>query len=165
MRLPPQRRPRPADDGRWRAEDSDDWIARGVRPGSIPFLDEVLEVAHARQWPATVRRYDEWTCVVVPCFTDLANAMEQHLIANGAVAPGASASAGGGADRTDPVTVVEDSPAPEEQHPSPRGLEDDESFEQESSWASGELAHTDANGVTWLSGPPDAEQDAGGAPG
>ena len=97
--------------GQWRAEDAEDWIARGVSAETIPSITDVLAVTHDRRWPSTIRRMGGWTCVVVPCFASLADEMEQHLVAVGAVAPG------GGAP-------------PEEAHPAV--VEDSDSFTSES---------------------------------
>ena len=71
----------------WRAEDNEDWASRGVTRDSVPYVEEVLAVAHSHCWPATVRRMEGCTTVVFPVFEDLADAMEQHLFAIGAVAP------------------------------------------------------------------------------
>ena len=77
--------------GQWMAEDSLDWLSRGVSAATIPTVTEALAVAHQRRWPAVIRRMGGWTCVVVPCFADLADEIDQTLLAAGAVAPSRSA--------------------------------------------------------------------------
>ena len=103
----------------WRAEDNEDWASRGVTRDSVPYVEEVLAVAHSHCWPATVRRMDRWTTVVFPVFEDLADEMAQTLFAIGAVAPdpapefwGSTIDAAGG-----PVTGG--SNLPETLHPLP----------------------------------------------
>ena len=57
----PQTFPRAPDD----AEDAADWIGRGVSSETVPYLDEVLQMARSMQWPTSTSRVEDWCCVVV----------------------------------------------------------------------------------------------------
>ena len=131
-----KRRAAPADDGTWRAEDFDDWVARGVESATIPYVEEVIQVAHDRRWPCSVRRLEGWTCVVVPVYADLADAIEQNLSALGAVAPATERGAGANTSRRADAPTRADAAPPEETYPT----------------GEGDLA-AGSDGITWLSGP------------
>ena len=84
VRRPATRGP---DNGLWRSETDEDWVARGVSAETVPRIDQVIRLAHRHRWPLRVVEEDGWTCVLIPCFTDLPDAMERILRANEAVAP------------------------------------------------------------------------------
>ena len=57
----PETFPRAPDD----AEGADDWIRRGVSADTVPYREEVLEMALRMHWPTRTRRVEDWCCVVV----------------------------------------------------------------------------------------------------
>ena len=99
------------DDGTRREEDLEDWVPE------VPYIEEVMQLIHILRWPGVVQRIDGWTCVVVPCYADLADALEHNLLALGAVAPASEPGAGAGADRGAGAPTRAGAAPPEETHP------------------------------------------------
>ena len=81
-------RARSPDNGLWRNEDEDEWLARGVSASTVPRVEAVIRLAHRHRWPLRVVDEDGWTCVLIPCFTDLADGMERILQAVAGAEPG-----------------------------------------------------------------------------
>ena len=138
-------------DASWLAEDGSDWIARGVTNHTIPYVQEVLNVAHTRHWPATVHRLEGWTVVVFPVFQDMADAVERARAAEApALGPEWARGAAGDPGRDEmPGGLVA------EMRLLLRAPSEDSMNSME----------PDANGVTWL-GPPTtgSSPDAGAGP-
>ena len=80
---------------------SDVWLARGVRADTIPYAHEVLSVGREQRWPTEERRIGWWHCIIFPCYEDLADAMQQTLVAHGAVDPANPIVEEGSASRSD----------------------------------------------------------------
>ena len=76
-----------------------------------------MQLIHILRWPGFVRRIDDWTCVVVPVYADVADALEQNLHALGAVAPASEPGAGAGADRGAGAPTRAGAAPPAETHP------------------------------------------------
>ena len=55
------------------------WMERGVDASTIPELATAIRTVHRRRWPMRVREIAGWTCVVVQCFADLADALGRLL--------------------------------------------------------------------------------------
>ena len=100
-----------SDLGSRREEDLEDWVPE------VPYIEEVMQVLHILRWPGFVQRIDGWTCVVVPVYADVADALEQNLHALGAVAPASEPGAGAGADRGAGAPTRAGAAPPEETHP------------------------------------------------
>ena len=124
------------DVGHFLDEDFRDWTDRGVDAGTIPYLYDVIRLAHSHRWPLRVLEVGGWNCVVLPCYADLAGALEQVLDA--AVAP----------------------TSPESDHPFPRGEPSGAAGGPVQPTPEEETAGLDledADGVTWLT--PAARRD------
>ena len=100
-----------SDLGSRREEDFEDSVPE------VPYIEEVMQLIHILRWPGVVQRIDGWTCVVVPVYADVADALEHNLHALGAVAPASEPGAGAGADRGAGAPTRADAALPEETHP------------------------------------------------